>query len=74
MFDCGVGLDNVAVSDGQCLMVAETLGRRLTVLLSSLMEGISCCFILFMDIQMMGRGFSLIEAGELGLGASEFGR
>ena len=39
--DGGVGLDNVAVSDGQCLMVAETLGRHMTVLLSSLMEGIS---------------------------------
>ena len=50
MFDGGVGLDSVAVSDGQCLMVAETLGRRTTVLLSSLMEGISYCFIPFMDI------------------------
>ena len=26
MFDGGTGLDDVAVSDGQCLMVAEMLG------------------------------------------------
>ena len=30
MFDGGVGLGSVAVSDGQCLMVAETLGRCMT--------------------------------------------
>ena len=53
--------------DGRCLMVAEMLGRHMTVLLSSLMEGIYCRFIPFMDIWMMGRGFLLIEAGELGL-------
>ena len=50
MFDGGVGLDNVAVSDGQCLMVAEMSGRRMTVLLSSLMEGIYYRFIPFLDI------------------------
>ena len=50
MFDGGVGLGGVAVSDGQCLMVAETLGRCMTVLLSSLMEGIYRCFIPFLDI------------------------
>ena len=50
MFDGGVGLDSVAVSDGQCLMVAETLGRRMTVLLSPLMEGIYCSFIPLLDI------------------------
>ena len=49
MFDGGVGLDDVAVSDGQCLMVAETLGRCMTVLLSSLMEGIYCRFTPFLD-------------------------
>ena len=48
--DGGVGLGSVAVSDGQCLMVAETLGRCMTVLLSSLMEGIYYCFILLLDI------------------------
>ena len=47
MFDGGVGLDGVAVSDGQCLMVAETLGGRMTVLLSPLMVGIYCRFIPF---------------------------
>ena len=58
MFDGGVGLGGVAVSDGWCLMVAETLGGRLTVLLSPLMEGIYCCFIPFKDIWMMGGDFS----------------
>ena len=42
-------LDNVAVSDGQCLMVAETLGRCMTMLLSSLMEGIYCRFSPLLD-------------------------
>ena len=50
MLDGGVGLDGVAVSDGQCLMVAETLGGRMAVLLSPLMEGIYCCFIPLLDI------------------------
>ena len=58
MFDGGVGLDGMTVSDGQCLMVAETLGERMTVLLSPLMEGIYCCFIPFKDIWVMGRDFS----------------
>ena len=49
MFDGGVGLDGVAVSDGRCLMVAETLGRCMTMLLSSLMEGIYCRFIPLLD-------------------------
>ena len=44
------GLDDVAVSDGQCLMGAETFGRHMTVLLSSLMEGIYCRFTPFLDI------------------------
>ena len=43
-------LNSVAVSDGQCLMVAETLGGYMTVLLSTLMEGIYCRFISFLDI------------------------
>ena len=47
MFDGGVGLDDVAVSDGQCLMGAEMLGMHMTVLLSSLMEGIYCRFTPF---------------------------
>ena len=67
MFDGGVRLGDVAVSDGQCLMVAETLGGCMTGLLSSLMVGIYCCFIPFMDIWMMGRGFLLIGAMGLGL-------
>ena len=50
MFDGGAGLDGVAVSDGQCLMVAETLGGCMTVLLSPLMEGIYCRFIPLSDI------------------------
>ena len=58
MCDGGVGLDGVAVSDGQCLMVAETLGERMTVLLSPLMEGIYCCFIPFLDIWVMEGDFS----------------
>ena len=49
-FDGGVGLDSVAVSDGQCLMVAETLGGRMTALLSPLMEGIYCRFIPLLGI------------------------
>ena len=40
MFDGGVGLDDVAVSDGQCLIVAEALGGHMTGLLSPLMVGI----------------------------------
>ena len=39
----------------------------MTGLLSSLMVGIYCCFIPFMDIWMMGRGFILIMAVELRL-------
>ena len=50
MFDGGVGLDGVAVSDGQCLMVVETLVGRMTVLLSLLMQGIYCRFIPLLDI------------------------
>ena len=50
MFDGGVGLGGVAVSDWQCLMVAETLGGRTTMLLSPLMEGIYCRFIPLLDI------------------------
>ena len=42
-------LDSVTVSDGQCLMVAETLGRCMTVLLSSLMVGIYCRFTPLLD-------------------------
>ena len=67
MFDGGVGLDSVAVSDGQCLMVAETLGGHMTVLLSSLMEGVCYGFIPSMDIRVMGWGFLLIVAVGLGL-------
>ena len=48
MFDGGVGLDSVAVSDGQCLMVAETLGGCMTVFLSPLMEGTYCHFFPFL--------------------------
>ena len=40
MFDGGVGLGDVAVSDGQCLMVAETLGGHMTGLFFPLMVGI----------------------------------
>ena len=57
MCDGGVGLDGVAVSDGQCLMVAEMLGECMTVLLSPLMEGIYCCFIPFKDIWVMEGDF-----------------
>ena len=49
-FDDGVGLGGVAASDGQCLMVAKTLGRCMTMLLSSLMEGIYCRFTPLLDI------------------------
>ena len=67
MFDGGVGLDGVAVSDGQCLMVAETLGGCMTVLLSFLMEGIYCRFLPLLDIWVIGWGFLLIVAMGLGL-------
>ena len=50
-------------SDGGCLMVAETLGRCMTVLLSSLMEGIYYRFIPFFDIWMMGGDFSGFRLG-----------
>ena len=60
-------LDDVVVSDGQCLMVAETLRECMTGLLSSLMVGICCRFIPSMGIWMMGRGFLLIVAVELRL-------
>ena len=53
--------------DGLCLMVAETLERVVTGLLSPLMVGIYCRFIPFMGIWMMGWGFLLIGARELGL-------
>ena len=65
--DGGVGLDSVAVSDGQCLMVVETLRGRMTALLSLLMVGIYCRFNPFVDIWLMGWGFLLIGARELGL-------
>ena len=39
----------------------------MTGLLSPLMVGIYCCVIPFVDIWMMGRGFLLIVAVELGL-------
>ena len=39
----------------------------MTGLLFPLMVGIYCCFIPFRDIWMMGRGFLLIVAVELGL-------
>ena len=48
-------------------MVAETLGGCMTGLLSLLMVGICYCFVLFMDILVMGWGFLLIMAVELGL-------
>ena len=50
MFDGGAGLDDVVVSNGRCLMVAETLVGCMTGLLSSLMMGIYCCFSPFMGI------------------------
>ena len=62
MFNGGAGLDDVAVFDGQCLMVAKTLGGCMTGLLSPLMVGICYHFIPFMGIWMMGWGFLLIVA------------
>ena len=54
MFDGGVGLGNVAVSGGQCLIVAETLGECMAELLFSLMVRICWHFIPFLDIRVMG--------------------
>ena len=50
MLDGDVGLDDVAGSDGQCLMVAETIAGCMTGLLSSLIVGFYYHFIPFMGI------------------------